>query len=163
MAWIKAIPPKLMNQMTGIYKGNGIPEMDRCWMDYDRNYQVLSRLVRTNIGYVEHVTMMRINHTDPLHAGKIGWAEKQMIKNELFGEDRVAIEVYPKQDMLVDVCDVYHLWVFEKDFDLPYGIGIHPYEFKKAEQRDIDFNEIDLANFVKEHELKCGGDYCGKV
>ena len=157
MSWIKAIPPKLMNQMTGIYKGNWMPEMDRCWMDYDRNYQVLSRLVRTNIGYVEHVTMMRINHTDPLHAGKIGWAEKQMIKNELFGEDRVAIEVYPKQNMLVDVCDVYHLWVFEKDFNLPYGIGKHPYEFKPAEQRDVDFNEIDLANFVKEHELKCGG------
>lgn len=147
-----------MNQMTGIYKGNWMPEMDRCWIDYERKYQVLSRLVNTTIGPVEHVTIMRINHSNPLRAGKLGWAEKQMIKNELFGEDRIAIEVYPRQDMLVDVCDVYHLWVFEKNFYLPYGIGIHPYEFKKAEPREIEFNNSDLKNFIKEFEQRRNED-----
>ena len=49
---------------------------------------------------------------------------KMEIKNELFGENRAAIEVYPKEKNLVDVMDVYHLWVFPKEFDLPFGL--HP-------------------------------------
>lgn len=50
------------------------------------------------------------------------------IKNELFGEKRVAIEVYPSQDRLVDAADTYHLWVFEKGFKMPFGI--HPRDEK---------------------------------
>ncbi|MBR1390392.1 MAG: hypothetical protein IJ567_02935 [Lachnospiraceae bacterium] len=46
------------------------------------------------------------------------------IKNELFGENRLAIEAFPKVKNLVDVMDVYHLWVFPKEFELPFGI--HP-------------------------------------
>ncbi|MER2027337.1 MAG: hypothetical protein ABS874_08900, partial [Lachnospiraceae bacterium] len=52
------------------------------------------------------------------------WAVKMEIKNELFGENRTAIEVYPKAKKLVDVMDVYHLWVFPKEFEMPFGI--HP-------------------------------------
>ena len=50
------------------------------------------------------------------------------IKNELFGEKRAAIEVYPSQDRLVDAADTYHLWVFEKGFKMPFGI--HPRDEK---------------------------------
>ena len=57
---------------------------------------------------------------------------KMQIKNELFGEQRLAIEVFPKQKNLVDVMDVYHLWVFPKDFDLPFGI--HPTRDKQGRQ-----------------------------
>ena len=42
MAWIKGIPPKMMHDKMGIYNGLWMPEMDRCWMDYDRGYQVCS-------------------------------------------------------------------------------------------------------------------------
>ena len=48
-------------------------------------------------------------------SGDIPWAVKMEIKNDLFGEKRVAVEAFPTQDRLVDVCDCYHLWVFEKD------------------------------------------------
>ena len=50
------------------------------------------------------------------------------IKNELFGENRFAIEVFPKAKNLVDVCDVYHLWVFDKKLDLPFGIAKGEYQ-----------------------------------
>ena len=46
------------------------------------------------------------------------------ILDELFGENRAAIEVFPKAKKLVDVMDVYHLWVFPKEFEMPFGI--HP-------------------------------------
>lgn len=58
----------------------------------------------------------------------IPWAVKMQIKNELFGEKRAAIEVYPPQDRLVDAADTYHLWVFEKGFKMPFGI--HPRDEK---------------------------------
>lgn len=50
------------------------------------------------------------------------WAHKQRIKNELVGEDRTAVEVFPSAKNLIDDADVYHLWVLPPDFDLPFGI-----------------------------------------
>ena len=70
------------------------------------------------------------------------WAEKQEIKNELFGEDRFAIEVYPKERKLVDSADVYHLWVFDKKKEMPFGI--HPKEYTKAVNRGYSMTEDEL-------------------
>jgi len=41
---------------------------------------------------------------------RVEWAELQRIKNELFGEDRVAVEVLPRQRDLVDSANMY--WFF---------------------------------------------------
>lgn len=149
MAWIKGIPPKLMHDKLGVYQGLWMPEMDRCWMDYDRGYQVCSRLIRTKFGKVEHVTIIRIrtnvNDEFTINMGgsaPIGWAEKMMIKNELFGENRFAIEVYPKQDRLVDVTDTYHLWVFDKKLNMPFGI--HPKEHIKAINRGASITQGEI-------------------
>lgn len=149
MAWIKAIPPKMLHDQLGVYHGLWMPEMDRCWMDFERGYQVCSRLIRTKFGNVEHVTISRVK-TDSskefvINAGgtaPIGWAEKMMIKNELFGENRFAIEVYPKQDKLVDVTDTYHLWVFDKKLEMPFGI--HPKEHVKAVNRGASMTEAEM-------------------
>lgn len=151
--WVKAIPPKMIQKQFGIYQGQWMPEMDRCWMDYERGYSVSSRMIYTKQwGNVEHVTISRLHKDgEPIvstdGANVIGWSEKQMIKNELFGEDRFAIEVYPKQDRLVDVADVYHLWVFGKKYDMPFGI--HPKEYKKAINRGATFYEEDLEELQK--------------
>lgn len=155
MAWTKSIPPKMLHDNFGVYQGNWMPEMDRCWMDFDRGYQVCSRLIRTKFGKVEHVTIIRIN-TDPDHdfvlntggAAPIGWAEKQMIKDELFGKNRFAIEVYPKEDRLVDVTDTYHLWVFDKKVNMPFGI--HPKEHVKAINRGAGMNATEIES-LKNH------------
>lgn len=156
--FVKGIPPKMLNEQFGVYTGMWMPEMDRCWVDYDRGYTVCSRLVPTRqFGNVEHVTITR-NHKDdePIVStgGQrvIGWNEKMMIKNELFGEDRFAIEVYPKQDRLVDVADVYHLWVFNKKFEMPFGI--HPKEYKKAVNRGATFYEEDMEALSIEYNKR---------
>lgn len=43
-------------------------------------------------------------------SGRVVWAEMQRIKNELFGEDRIAIEVLPRQSDVVDSANMY--WFF---------------------------------------------------
>lgn len=177
MSWVKGIPPKIAHERFGIYHGQWMPEMDRCWCDYERGYMVCSRLLSTeNFGNVEHVTITKMHDKsevkntsaalDILSVGAInpatlsdivstggsnpiGWNEKMQIKNELFGEDRFAIEVYPKQDKLVDVCDVYHLWVFPKGVDMPFGIHPTEYEKSKAVNRKCEFTPGDASKLQK--------------
>lgn len=74
------------------------------------------------------------------------------LKNDLFGEKRVAVEVFPTQDRLVDVCDCYHLWVFEKGFQLPFGI--HPRDKKTVtvNRGSTRVRAIDGAG--REHSIK---------
>ncbi len=42
----------------------------------------------------------------------VPWADKQRIKDDLAGPDRLAVEVFPPTDALVDERNLYHLWVF---------------------------------------------------
>ena len=61
MTWVKGMPPKFM-QDNGLhqYSGQWMPEMDRCWEDYERGYSVCSRMIYTKQwGNVEHVTITR--------------------------------------------------------------------------------------------------------
>ena len=50
------------------------------------------------------------------------WRDTQRMKNELFGEDAEAIELYPKEERLHDTCNQFHLWVI-KDGIFPFGFG----------------------------------------
>lgn len=117
--WHKMPPMKYLHETLGIYNGSWSREMDRYWESND-GYTVSSRLIRTPWGTVEHVSISRLTP----ETGDIPWAVKQQIKNELFGSNSVAIEVFPSEKNLVDVCDVYHLWVLPKHFALPFGL--HP-------------------------------------
>ncbi len=52
------------------------------------------------------------------HAGttEVPWADKQRIKDELFGPYRVAVEVFPAKNRLVDAANMYWLWVLPEGF-----------------------------------------------
>lgn len=152
--WKQTVSPKQLNDIAHCYNGKWMPQMDRCWMS-DDGYEVMSRLLITSIGKVEHVTITDHRHNlSSDGSGDIPWAVKQSIKNELFGEDRVAIEVFPEESKLVDVMDVYHLWVLPKFFKMPFGI--HP-------TKDVDCKVVNrgvpsdpsalAANFKEMHEL----------
>ena len=90
-------------------------QMNRCYT-YEHKYAVMTREIDTEWGKVTHAAFRNIEGCD------IPWAEKQWIKDSLFGNDRVAIEVFPTKGRLVDAANMYHLWIFEKDFELPFGI-----------------------------------------
>lgn len=111
--WIRELSPADKNYGSGWCK-----QMDRCWRQ-DRKYVVMSRLIKTDWGIVEHICIRNQDNTD------IPWAEKQRIKNELFGRNRTAIEVFPGEDRLVDEAGMYHLWLLPKEFSLPFGLHIN--------------------------------------
>jgi len=106
-----------------------MPQMDRCRMS-DDGIQVTSRLLRTDWGKVEHAAITITNSFSFNGESELPWSVKMEIKNELFGKNRLAIEVFPKDRNLIDIMDVYHLWIFQKNFDLPFGI--HPTRDKQA-------------------------------
>ena len=153
--WKETISPKQLNDFANVYHGEWMPQMDRCWMS-DDGYQVTSRLLITEWGKVEHAAINRFkdeNGQSVLNfdgAGEIPWAVKQEIKNEVFGEDRVAIEVFPAESKKVDVMDIYHLWVFPKNYALPFGI--HPTKDKKCRvvNRGVPSNPAVLVDNYKE-------------
>lgn len=155
--WIETIPPKVLHDQFGIYKGEWMPQMDRCWDSDDGMYQVTSRLLITDMGKVEHVCISNITKDEnrlPINGERdIPWKEKQKIKNEIFGEDRIAIEVFPEESHLVDVMDCYHLWVFPKNYQLPFGI--HPKKDKKCRAVNRGVNLALTVNNSKEiYEVK---------
>jgi len=49
------------------------------------------------------------------------WRMFQRIKNELAGEDREAIELYPSEARMVDEANSYHLWVAPVGYKFPIG------------------------------------------
>lgn len=153
MKWTETITPKQAAEELGVPYHGWMREMDRAWISEDQKYSVMSRLLRTEWGKVEHVTITAaegVGRSDG--SGDIPWAVKMEIKNDLFGEKRVAVEVFPTQDRLVDVCDCYHLWVFEKGFRLPFGI--HPRDKKTitVNRGSTRVRAIDGAG--REHGIK---------
>jgi len=71
----------------------------------------------------------------PIH----DWRELQQIKNELCGEDREALEIYPSEHRLVDTANQYHLWVIPKDLQIPFGFT-HREVMKK--EKNGGFNSV---------------------
>lgn len=152
--WKEVVSPKQLNEVANCYHGIWMPQMDKCWMS-DDGYQVMSRLLITSIGKVEHVTID--HHVSDLNviasadgSRDVPWKIKQQIKNELFGEDRVAIEVFPEESKLVDAMDVYHLWLLPKFYKMPFGI--HPTKDVecKVVNRGVPSNPTGLAENFKE-------------
>ncbi len=108
--WIEKPSPKALKQ------GNGwFAQMDKCYI-YNGQYAAMTREIETEWGKIIHCCFRNLNGTD------ITWAEKQWLKNSLFGEDRTAVEVFPSSERLIDAANMYHLWIFEKGFELPFGI-----------------------------------------
>lgn len=67
---------------------------------------------------ITHLAIRTISSLEP------PWRDLQRIKNELLGEDRYAVQIYPAQDRLIDEADMYHLWVMPKGHTPDFGL--HP-------------------------------------
>jgi hypothetical protein len=79
-------------------------------------YAVLVRTIPSGWGRIEHASI----HT--LTGGDISWRDKQRIKNEIFGEHALAVEVFPPQAELIDSADAFHLWILPEGFRLPFSL-----------------------------------------
>ena len=56
----------------------------------------------------KHLRIRRIDDK-PVH----NWMDLQEIKNDLFGEDAIAIEIYPKKSDFKNGSNTYHIWTWE--------------------------------------------------
>lgn len=68
-------------------------------------------------GTVQHLAVRRHDETEIQ-----GWDLLQRVKNEIAGELAVALEVYPREEDVVDQAPMRHLFVLPEGFDLPLTI-----------------------------------------
>jgi hypothetical protein len=95
---------------------------DECW--HNGRYQCLVKLMPSEqFPEGDRRDMLHLS----IHAQDRGpmrnWRHLQQIKNEVAGELRTAVEVFPPEDRLTDTANEYHLWVFPEGFELPFGLG----------------------------------------
>lgn len=108
--WLEHPSPKQLKQGDGWFG-----ELDRVYRRNDNQVVCMMRDLQTEWGMVTHVTVTA--HNQPK------WMEKQQIKNDLFGEESHAIEVFPKVSQLVNESSMYHLWILH-EIDLPFGLHL---------------------------------------
>lgn len=65
------------------------------------------------------MTWLSIRRNDRKHMQD--WRHLQRIKNELCGEEREAVQIYPAESRLLDESNQMHLWVYPEGFVLPFG------------------------------------------
>lgn len=71
--------------------------------------------------------LLRDDATSVIHCGisslsgiRPTWYEMQRIKDELFGPDKIGVEIYPAHKDIIDGSDMFHLWVLPGD--IPFGL-----------------------------------------
>lgn len=109
--WVEKPSPKSKRTGAGWFG-----EMNHAYVDEKYQYAVMTREVNTEWGTVIHACIRNADESD------IPWFEKQRIKNELFGPERCAVEVFPADSQLVDEANMYHLWVLPKEMKLPFSL-----------------------------------------
>ena len=93
-----------------------LSEVDEVWTN--GTVVVLSRPVATSHGEVRHFAVRTAL------SNELPWVAMQHIKDTLAGPERIAVEVCPRAQDIVDEADMYHLWVLPEGARLPFGL--HP-------------------------------------
>jgi len=70
---------------------------------------------------LKHLRVSLLNE-DPIH----NWMDLQEIKNDLFGEEVVALEVYPKVSDFKNGSNTYHLWTWP-EIEVPNLAQLYTY------------------------------------
>lgn len=76
------------------------------------------------------VTLLSIYKRDGTEIRE-NWDYLQNIKNEVFGKNAQAVEVYPKTSKVVNRMNMRHLWILPEGFEMPFGLG---YDFMRMAQ-----------------------------
>lgn len=103
----------------------------------DCDQYVHSKLLK---GKCDYLTIKRLDKK-AVH----DWRHFQIIKNELCGDEREAVEIYPGETRLVDTANQYHLWVLPLGESMCFGFSKRTVDytskqggFQKAGQRGLN-------------------------
>jgi hypothetical protein len=114
----QVVDPKNRQVRAGAARGIAMPPgLKRACLN--NVYSVMFYEKPSDWGLIDHL-MIRRHDTGT----DVPWVDKQRIKDELLGVDRVAVEVYPARGDLVDDANIYHLWVLPAGFALPFGLHL---------------------------------------
>ena len=80
--------------------------------------KVFAVLDRMDFSGARHLAISSLSGIRP------SWKEAQRIKDELAGELKTAVEVYPPRPEIVDQANMYHLWVMPGS--LPFSLAARP-------------------------------------
>lgn len=61
---------------------------------------------------------LRVKRIDNLRIEENWFDILQEIKNNIFGKDRIAIMIFPKQEDLINGSHTYHLWLIENNMPI---------------------------------------------
>lgn len=82
------------------------------------------------------------------HDGSITWDELQSIKDQYFGSEAVAIEVYPPNSLVVNSLPMRHLWKLGSKDWWPDLTGQKPADDLSLKERDllmrVEMGKIDF-------------------
>ena len=91
------------------------------------------------------------------------WRDFQRIKNELCGDERFGLEVYPPESCLVDTANQYHVWVFPEGMQMPFGFSERligrgdgedeDYEFGRPRQRAFEVRPADAKTTAEMNDI----------
>lgn len=92
-----------------------------------------------------HIVHDPMGHLAISHDGTMTWDKLQLIKNKVWGEEAVAIEVYPPTSRLVNVRNCRHLWLLGAGDFYPDLLGLQEpvdtlearYHARWAEARNV--------------------------
>lgn len=100
----------------------GIQPSDEVWMN-DLYQATLRYMVKEHANMPppdgEGLIHISVHRHDRYPVGD--WRHMQQIKNELTGDARWAMEIYPPEAQLVDSSNEYHLWVLPLGADIPFA------------------------------------------
>lgn len=80
----------------------------------DADFAVVNRSLKGQCDYIS----IRNNTRTPCR----NWEDFQRIKNQLVGPERWGIEIYPTDEMLVNDCHQYHIFVLPEGITQPFDI-----------------------------------------
>lgn len=78
--------------------------------------------VSTTFGFDVH-TDAELGHLWVIHDGSINWDQLQEIKNQVWGRDARAVELYPAECDVVNTLNCRHLWRLGADDFAPDLLG----------------------------------------
>jgi hypothetical protein len=107
---------------TTLEKLPHLKNIKKCWQTDDGVYDILYEDVKADNGIIyAHLLIQRIDGK-PIRS----YMDLQEIKNDLFGEDIPAVEIFPKKDDLCNGSNTSHLWAW-KDIEIPNLVNITGY------------------------------------
>lgn len=111
--WAEMIAKTLLRGWPVALARDTYDDIAQCDMFENETYRVLVK------EHKDGVTLLSIWRHDraPVHS----WPDFQLIKNQLCGEEREAMELYPAQSRVVDSENQYHLWVMPAGKTIPIG------------------------------------------